>query len=89
LVLRKYKAVIFVHGCFWHRHPGCPIATDPKSNVDFWQEKFARNTARDRRNAAQLRRAGWRVFVVWECRVSSARRAKATATRVAALLRKK
>ena len=88
LVLRRYNAVVFVHGCFWHRHPGCPIATNPKSNVDFWKEKFERNKERDRRNISQLRRAGWRVFVVWECRVSSTRKADATARKIAGMLRR-
>lgn len=67
LVFPKYRTVIFVHGCFWHRHEGCRRATFPKTRQDFWAEKFARNVERDARNRAELERAGWRVLVVWEC----------------------
>jgi DNA mismatch endonuclease (patch repair protein) len=68
LVLTKHAAVIFVHGCFWHRHAGCRFATQPASNALFWRTKFEQNVARDRRKARELGRLGWRVFVVWECR---------------------
>ena len=61
------KAVIFVHGCFWHRHPGCRYATTPKSNQDFWALKFSSNVVRDARTAEALTNAGWRMLVVWEC----------------------
>jgi DNA mismatch endonuclease (patch repair protein) len=71
IVLPRWGAVVFVHGCYWHRHPGCRFATTPSTRVDFWMRKFAENVARDRRNIRALRRAGWRVFVVWECRTSS------------------
>lgn len=74
IVLPRYKAVIFVHGCFWHRHSGCSVATMPKSNRPFWLAKFARNVERDRQNRTKLRKLGWRVFVVWECEVSSVSR---------------
>lgn len=67
LVFPKYRAAVFVHGCFWHRHPGCPWAYEPKSNVEFWRRKFEENVERDRRVMAELRRRGWRVAVVWEC----------------------
>ena len=70
LVLRKYKSVVFVHGCFWHRHDGCKIASIPKSNTEFWLQKFERNIARDRRVCLLLASEGWRVFVVWECELS-------------------
>lgn len=70
LVFPKYRAAVFVHGCFWHRHPGCPKATTPATREDFWQKKFAENTARDRRNIDQLQSAGWRVLVVWECELT-------------------
>jgi len=70
LVMRKYKAAIFVHGCFWHRHAGCKIAAIPKSNVEFWQRKFSDNVARDSRNISLLKEMGWRVFVVWECELA-------------------
>ena len=70
IVLPRHSAVVFVHGCFWHRHRGCRIATTPKSNTAFWREKFDRNVARDKRVRRQLRAAGWRVFVAWECQLS-------------------
>lgn len=67
IVLSKYRTVVFVHGCFWHRHAGCRFAYTPKSRVDFWTAKFHANVERDRRNAFALRRLGWRVVTVWEC----------------------
>ena len=67
LVLRRYSAAVFVHGCYWHRHEGCRFATTPATRPEFWQEKFDANVARDRRHQQLLRGAGWRVFVVWEC----------------------
>jgi DNA mismatch endonuclease, patch repair protein len=67
IVLPKYRAVVFVHGCFWHRHSKCRFAYTPKSRVAFWQEKFRSNSERDRRTARALRRLGWRVVTVWEC----------------------
>ena len=67
LVLKKYNAVIFVNGCFWHRHLGCTYATTPGTRPDFWQTKFAKNVARDRAKSALLTASGWRVFTVWEC----------------------
>ncbi len=67
--LTKYKTVIFVHGCFWHRHAGCKRATSPKTNKAFWKEKFKKNVSRDRRNQRSLRELGWKVIVVWECTV--------------------
>jgi DNA mismatch endonuclease (patch repair protein) len=70
IVLPKHRTVVFVHGCFWHRHPGCGNATTPSSNSKFWKSKFEENVARDRRNIATLRRKGWRVRVVWECQTT-------------------
>ena len=67
LVLRKHCAVVFVHGCYWHRHEGCRYATIPATRQEFWLEKFEANVRRDRLNQAALRAAGWRVFVIWEC----------------------
>ena len=69
IVLPKYKTVIFVNGCFWHRHPGCKYASTPSTNSDFWNAKFEENTARDKRNYAQLEELGWKVVVIWECEV--------------------
>lgn len=71
IVLPKYNTVVFVHGCFWHRHPGCRKATTPKSNVDFWEAKFLRNVERDQTNRLLLEKAGWRVIVIWECETKS------------------
>lgn len=68
LVFPKYRAVIFVHGCFWHRH-GCKYSTTPGSRTDFWNQKFAANQKRDAKEIAELKRLGWRVKVVWECEV--------------------
>ena len=67
LVFRRFEAVCFVHGCFWHRHAGCRFATTPATREEFWQAKFEANVGRDRRNRADLLEAGWRVAVVWEC----------------------
>ena len=72
IVLPKYETVVFVHGCFWHRHPGCKVASEPKSNKAFWASKFSRNVARDRQNSRKLRAQGWHVYVVWECQLNSA-----------------
>ncbi len=70
LVFRKTHQLIFVHGCFWHRHAGCALARWPKSRQKFWREKLEGNQTRDRKNIGRLRRAGWRVMVVWECQLS-------------------
>ena len=86
IVLPKYKTVIFVHGCFWHRHEGCNVATTPKSNTDFWVDKFNRNASRDKRIAEELEQAGWRVLVAWECGLGKTRVATA-AEAIARLIR--
>jgi DNA mismatch endonuclease (patch repair protein) len=67
IVLPRFRTVIFVHGCFWHRHLGCKMTTVPKTRPDFWSEKFAANMARDERKAAQLKGLGWTVRTIWEC----------------------
>jgi len=67
IVLPKYSTVVFVHGCFWHRHAGCPRATTPAVNQEYWLPKFERTVKRDRRNVSELQRQGWHVIVVWEC----------------------
>ena len=71
IVLGKYASVVFVHGCFWHRHQNCSRATMPQTNVVFWEGKFNSTVARDQRNAARLRRNGWSVLTVWECQLSN------------------
>ena len=67
LVLRKWRTVVFVNGCFWHRHPGCRRAATPAANRDYWRTKFETNVRRDRRNQSLLEAKGWRVVVIWEC----------------------
>lgn len=67
LVFPSRRKVIFVHGCFWHRHPNCKYATTPKSEVDYWERKFRDNVARDRRNRRDLKKLGWAVLTVWQC----------------------
>jgi DNA mismatch endonuclease (patch repair protein) len=67
IVLPKYHTVVFVHGCFWHRHSGCKYAYIPKSRSDFWNEKFFKNIERDKVNREKLQKAGWVVLTVWEC----------------------
>jgi DNA mismatch endonuclease (patch repair protein) len=67
IVLPRWAAAVFVHGCFWHRHPRCPRTTTPARRRAFWLAKFAANVARDRRQVRALRAAGWRVVIVWEC----------------------
>jgi DNA mismatch endonuclease (patch repair protein) len=70
IVLRRLNTVIFVHGCFWHRHLDCHRASTPKTRHDFWQAKFIANVARDARNVAALQRQGWKVIIVWECEIA-------------------
>lgn len=67
IVLPRHRVVIFVNGCFWHRHRDCRFATVPKSNTTFWQRKFERNVLRDREITTALEASGWTVLVVWEC----------------------
>ena len=67
IVLPKYKTVIFVHGCFWHRHEGCRYTYKPKSRIDFWDNKFRQNVERDRKAIQLLEKLGWQVLVIWEC----------------------
>jgi DNA mismatch endonuclease (patch repair protein) len=67
IVLPRHRTVFLVHGCFWHRHPGCRFAYRPKSRVEFWESKFKRNVARDRKVERELREGGWTVHVVWGC----------------------
>ena len=82
IVLPRLRKVIFVHGCFWHRH-GCERTTTPSTNRSFWLEKLESNRARDRRAIRELRRLGWRPLVVWECQV---KRPKWAPLRLAAFL---
>lgn len=67
IVLPKYKLCIFVHGCFWHQHPGCKRATMPSSNRAYWKKKLVGNFERDKKNVDEIKSLGWRVCVIWEC----------------------
>lgn len=71
IVLPRYNTVIFVNGCFWHRHKNCKYAYDPKSRQDFWQEKFARTVQRDQEKTEKLIKDGWQVRTVWECELKN------------------
>ena len=71
IVLPKYKTVIEVRGCYWHRHEGCKDATTPSTNTEFWKNKFAATVARDKRTEQELKALGWKVIVPWECEISS------------------
>ena len=77
IVLKRYGVCVFVHGCYWHRHPGCWNCTTPTRNRALWMKKFAENVQRDQRNIRKLKRLGWRVAVVWECEVSDGRSMRA------------
>lgn len=79
IVLPKYSVAIMVNGCFWHGHEGCRYATKPKSNVEFWETKIARNKHRDEVTAAHLEALGWTVIVVWECELRGKEKEKAEA----------
>lgn len=70
IVLPRHRAVILVHGCFWHRHNGCRYCYSPGSNPEFWKLKFAGTVGRDQKNHADLLALGWRVATVWECALS-------------------
>ena len=71
VVMPKYRTVIFVHGCFWHRHPGCKNTRTPKSNIEFWETKFSRNVENDKRHVRELEDLGWRVITIWECELGN------------------
>ena len=71
IVLPKYDTVIFVHGCFWHRHKGCGACYTPKTRPEFWKKKFGGNIRRDRTNINLLRKQGWKVLIIWECETDS------------------
>ena len=67
IVLPKYKTVIFVHGCFWHRHENCKFASTPKTRQEFWENKFKANVKRDLEIQEKIKNIGWKYFVIWEC----------------------
>ena len=76
IVLPRLHTVIFVHGCFWHRHPGCPKTTTPSTHQAFWQAKFKANVERDKRKVAELADLGWRAITIWECEATAVRLAR-------------
>lgn len=76
LVFRSRAKVIFVHGCFWHRHSQCALARMPKSRLDFWEPKLEANKQRDARNKRRLLREGWKVLTIWECQIKNIERLK-------------
>lgn len=70
IVLKKYKTIIFIHGCFWHRHPGCKDTSMPKTRTEFWQSKFAKNIKNDEENQYKLASSGWQIIILWECQIN-------------------
>ncbi|WP_424968867.1 very short patch repair endonuclease [Dinoroseobacter sp. S375] len=87
LVLSRYRAVIFVHGCFWHRHEGCPYTTTPSTRQEFWQAKFDANVTRDKAVREKLLEEGWRVATAWECALRKPDEITASADSLSAWLR--
>jgi DNA mismatch endonuclease (patch repair protein) len=87
IVLPKYRAVVFVHGCFWHQHKDCKYSVLPSTRTDFWRGKLLGNAARDARNVEELLRQGWRVAVVWECALRGPTRLDSTARQLKSWLR--
>jgi DNA mismatch endonuclease (patch repair protein) len=73
IVLPRYRAMVFVQGCFWHQHPGCRRSHTPLSNQDYWRPKLRRTKLRDRANQQELRGRGWRVYTIWECEITERR----------------
>ena len=74
LVFVKRKKVVFLHGCFWHRHPGCSNTRLPKSNVEFWEKKLSQNVFHDREVYKQLTQLGWEYLIIWECEMKKSNR---------------
>lgn len=71
IVLRKYKTVIFIHGCFWHGHADCNKSSLPKTETQFWQEKIEKNKLRDQKNIEQLKNLGWKVLIIYQCELKN------------------
>lgn len=77
IVFPKHRLAVFVHGCFWHHHEGCPRATIPKTRPDFWTKKLKGNVERDRKAVQSLNKLGWRVLVIWECELKDTKSVEA------------
>jgi DNA mismatch endonuclease (patch repair protein) len=84
LANRSHRWAIFVHGCYWHRHAGCHKATTPRTNTEFWLNKFQRNVARDDATRTQLQREGYRVLTFWQCELDSGKKVNGRLARLAA-----
>jgi DNA mismatch endonuclease (patch repair protein) len=69
IVIKKYKIVIFVHGCFWHRHKNCIEASRPKTNSEYWETKINNNVKRDKKHKREIKKLGWEVITIWECNI--------------------
>lgn len=69
LYLSRYRSVIFINGCFWHHHKGCKLASVPKSNTEYWNKKLERNLKNDRKHSRELRKTGYHVITIWECKL--------------------
>lgn len=82
VVLPARGTVVFVHGCFWHQHPGCKLAVMPGTRTEFWKEKLGRNVGRDAENERALRRLGWRVVTVWECELAKQEKVRSRLARL-------
>lgn len=82
LVLPKYRAVIFIHGCFWHGHDGCKYAKLPETHGEFWRDKISKNKERDQRVRQELVSGGWRVLTIWTCSIKNQAKVKETYTQV-------
>ena len=85
IVFRGDRIAIFVHGCFWHRHEGCPHTRTPKSRIEFWSAKFAANVRRDRAAEGGLKDVGWTVMTIWECETRDADRLASAVAQITAL----
>ena len=71
IVITKQKIVVFVHGCFWHRHENCIEASRPKTNSEYWETKINKNMERDKRNQNEIKKLGWKIIIIWECMVKN------------------
>lgn len=87
IVFPRFRTILFVHGCFWHQHKNCRLASTPKTNTNYWKHKLSENVSRDARTSKALSELGWAVIVVWECEISSRKKANVLAQEIASQLR--